>query len=134
MSSTTSSVAYPKPRATYSAFRKVNGLVLTAGFGPHDPVSGQVRGNTIEVQTAAALSNIAAVLSAAELTLADVVKATVHLHNLERDYAGFEATYHELFSPPYPVRTTVGSLLPGFLVEIDVIAGTGKPELRRLEQ
>jgi hypothetical protein len=27
-----------------------------------------------------------------------------------------------LLTPPYPVRTTVGSALPGILVEVDVVA------------
>jgi 2-iminobutanoate/2-iminopropanoate deaminase len=112
----------PQPRASYSTSRWASGLLFTAGFGPHDPVSGQVCGQTIEEQTEVAIANVAAVLGAFKLTLADVVKATVHLQDVGRDFFGFEAVYRRLFTSPYPVRTTVGSVLPGILVEIDVVA------------
>ena len=54
--------------------------------------------------------------------LEHVVKATVHLHHLGRDFAGFDATYQKFVQTPYPAGTTVGSFLSDFLVEIDVIA------------
>ena len=51
----------------------------------------------------------------------DVVKATVHLETL-LDFDEFNKVYKTYFSPPYPVRTTVGSSLNDVRVEIDVIA------------
>ena len=51
-----------------------------------------------------------------------VVKATVHLAELHRDFAAFNAVYQEYFTEPYPVRTTVGSTLNNILVEIDFVA------------
>jgi 2-iminobutanoate/2-iminopropanoate deaminase len=51
-----------------------------------------------------------------------VVKATVHLQHVERDFAAFNEVYARRFPQPYPVRTTVGSQLLGILVEIDVVA------------
>jgi enamine deaminase RidA (YjgF/YER057c/UK114 family) len=81
-----------------------------------------VRGTTIEEQTEVTLTNLRFVLSAAGLTLADVVRVGAHLQDLERDFAGFEHVYKRYFKPPYPARTTVGSRLPGILVEIDVVA------------
>jgi 2-iminobutanoate/2-iminopropanoate deaminase len=47
----------------------------------------------------------------------------VHLQDLARDFAGFNQTYQQYFSDPFPVRTTVGSDLNKILVEIDFIAG-----------
>jgi 2-iminobutanoate/2-iminopropanoate deaminase len=112
----------PAPRAAYSTAFAANGLLFTAGFGPHDPVTGTVIGQTIEEQTEVAIANVVGVLGFHGLTLADVVKATVHLHDVRRDFAGFETVYRRFFHPPFPVRTTVGSVLPDILVEIDVVA------------
>ncbi len=56
--------------------------------------------------------------------LSHVLKATVHLAELERDFAGFDAAYARMFPRPFPVRTTVGSRLLGILVEIDVVAAS----------
>ena len=112
----------PQPGGAYSQGIAANGFLHTAGFGPIDPVSRAVVGDTIEEQTAQTLRNIGAVLREAGLDFSDVVKTTVHLHDLGRDFAGFDATYRLSFSEPFPVRTTVGSTLAGILVEIDVVA------------
>jgi enamine deaminase RidA (YjgF/YER057c/UK114 family) len=53
-----------------------------------------------------------------------VVKVTVHLSDTAL-FARYNAVYARRFSPPYPVRTTVGSDLrqvPGMLIEADCIA------------
>ncbi|MEU4231036.1 Rid family detoxifying hydrolase [Nonomuraea sp. NPDC026600] len=112
----------PRPAGPYSQAIAVNGFVYTAGQTPHHPVTGEAIGTTIEEQTRQTIENLKAVLAAGGLALTDVVKATVHLHEPERDRSGFNAVYGEYFSSPYPVRTTVGSFLGNFLVEIDVVA------------
>ena len=63
-----------------------------------------------------------ALTARASLDFSHVVKATVHLHHPGRDFAGFNASYEEFVEAPYPARTTVGSFLGDFLVEIDVVA------------
>ena len=68
------------------------------------------------------MKNLAAVLNAHGLDFSHVVKATVHLHHPGRDFAGFNATYEKLVQHPYPARTTAGSFLGDFLVEIDAVA------------
>ncbi len=93
-----------------------------AGF---DPVSGEVAGETIEEQTARTLENIKATLDAAGATMADVVKSTVHLSDLSL-FQRYNAVYAQYFPDPKPVRTTIGSQLPGILVEIYVVAYTGE--------
>jgi 2-iminobutanoate/2-iminopropanoate deaminase len=111
----------PAPRGAYSQGIVASGFLYTAGFGPLDPVSGEVVGTTIEEQTTQVMRNIGAVLAAHGRDFSHVVKATVHL--ADRSYfAGFNATYESFLTKPYPVRTTVSSGLPGFLVEIDVVA------------
>ncbi|WP_067973667.1 RidA family protein [Nocardiopsis trehalosi] len=111
----------PRPAGAYSQGVVANGFLYTAGFGPQDPATGEVA-PTVGEQTAQVLSNVAAVLAQHGLTLDDVVKTTVHLQHLKRDFAEYDAVYAERFSAPYPVRTTVGSDLMDILVEIDVVA------------
>ena len=112
----------PRPAGPYSQAIVANGFLYTAGQTPHDPITGEPVGSTIEEQTSQALKNVSAILHEQGLTFSQVVKATVHLHHPGRDFAGFNATYEQFFEDPYPARTTVGSFLGNFLVEIDVVA------------
>lgn len=111
----------PRPAGAYSQAIVAGDFLYSAGLGPQDPRTGEVP-EGVEAQTAQVMRNLAAVLAAAGLGLADVVRATVHLQDLHRDFAGFNATYERFVTAPYPVRTTVGSTLAGILVEIDVVA------------
>ncbi len=111
----------PAPAGAYSQGIVADGFLWTAGFGPQDPVTGEVP-DSVGGQTRQVLANVRATLAARELDLGDVVKVTVHLEHLKRDFAEFNAAYSEQFSEPYPVRTTVGSDLMNILVEIDVVA------------
>jgi len=115
----------PRPGGAYSQAISAGGFLYTAGFGPQDPATGQVTGDTIEAQTEQAMKNIAGVLAAHALDFSNVVKTTVHLQHLDRDFAGFNSTYAKFLVEPYPVRTTVGSTLANILVEIDVVAFAG---------
>ncbi|MDQ0646215.1 2-iminobutanoate/2-iminopropanoate deaminase [Microbacterium natoriense] len=110
----------PRPAGPYSQGIEANGFFYTAGFGPHDPDDGTYA-ETVTDQTRQVLRNIAAVLAERQLSLDDCVKVTVHLADLD-DFAEFNVAYREAFCEPFPVRTTVGSQLAGFLVEIDVVA------------
>ncbi len=112
----------PQPSGPYSQAIIANGFVYTAGQTPHNPANWDLVGESIEKQTEQTMRNIAAVLYASGSDLSQVVKATVHLQNPERDFDGFNQTYQKFVSDPYPARTTVGSHLGDFLVEIDVVA------------
>jgi 2-iminobutanoate/2-iminopropanoate deaminase len=113
----------PQPAGAYSQGIVLNGWLFTAGVGPVDPASGQIIGTTIEEQTHQVMKNLGAILQSAGFAYSDVVKATVHLQDLGRDFAGFNQTYRQYFKETLPVRTTVGSTLHNILVEIDFIAG-----------
>ena len=114
----------PTPVGLYSQGLKVGDLVFVAGQGSIDPKTQKVIGETIEEQTTQTLNNIKAILAEAGASMGDVVKATVHLSDLAL-FSRFNAVYSSYFPDPKPVRTTVGSQLPGILVEIDVIAYVG---------
>lgn len=112
------------PGGAYSQGLKVGDFVFVSGQGPIDPESGQVVGDTIEEQTARVLENLQGILQAAGAGLADVVKVTAHLSDLTM-FERYNRIYATYFPDPKPTRTTVGSSLPGILVEIDAIAYTG---------
>lgn len=116
--------AAPKPGGAYSQGLRAGDLIFVAGQVPRHPHTGQVVGETIEDQTGRVLENIKAVLEAGGATMADVVKASVHLSDLSL-FDGFNRVYADYFPDPKPVRTTVGGQLRGILVEIDVIAYVG---------
>ena len=98
-----------------------NGFLYVSGFGPHDPVTGEMPEGIAE-QTRAVFANLSLVLAEADLDLSDVVKVTAHLQELKRDFADYNDVYTELMPEPRPVRTTVGSDLMNILVEVDVVA------------
>lgn len=113
------------PRGAYSQGLRAGDFIFVSGQGPIDPATGEIVGQTIEEQTARVLENIKAILAAGGATLDDVVKSTVHLSDLSL-FADYNKIYSSYFSDPKPTRTTVGSQLSGFMVEIDVIAYVGK--------
>ena len=111
----------PAPTGAYSQGIVAGDFVFVAGQAGKDPLTGLLDSDDIEGQTAQTLSNIAAILETAGLGLSDIVKATVHLADMSL-FPRFDATYRRFFAEPLPVRTTVGSVMAGILVEIDGVA------------
>jgi 2-iminobutanoate/2-iminopropanoate deaminase len=114
----------PQPGGAYSPVLRVGDFVFVSGQAPIDPASNEIVGTTIEEQTARTLENIKLLLAAAGAEMSDVVKATVHLSDMAL-FDRYNTVYASYFPDPKPVRTTVGSQLDGFMVEIDVIAYLG---------
>ncbi len=119
-----SSKAGSPPGGPYSQGIRAGDFLFVAGQAPKDPATGQIVGDTIEAQTAQTLENLKAILEAGGASLADVVKVSVHLTDLSL-FARFNSVYVKYFPDPKPVRTTVGSQLLGFMVEIDAMAYVG---------
>lgn len=114
----------PKAGGAYSPGLRAGDFIFVAGQVGRNPQTG-VLGTTIEEQTTQTIENIKAILEAGGATLADVVKATVHLSDMAL-FEKYNAVYASYFPDPKPTRTTVGSQLNGLLVEIDVIAYVGE--------
>jgi 2-iminobutanoate/2-iminopropanoate deaminase len=114
----------PVPRGAYSMALRAGDFIYIAGQSARDQ-DLNVIGTTIEEQTARTLQNVAGMLEAAGASLADVIKSTVHLADLGM-FRAYDAAYRQQVPEPFPVRTTVGSVLaPGILIEIDVVAYVG---------
>jgi 2-iminobutanoate/2-iminopropanoate deaminase len=88
-----------------------------------DPTTGQLVYGGIKEQTQQVLKNITALLTAAELTLQNVVQVQIFLTDIG-DFAQVNEVYKTFFSEPYPARSTfqVAALPLGARVEIQVIA------------
>lgn len=115
----------PKPGGAYSPGIRVGDFLFVSGQVPTDPATGKIVGETIEEQTTQTIENLKAILEAGGATLADVVKVSAHLTDLSL-FQKYNEVYASYFPDPKPVRTTVGSQLLGFMVEIDAIAYVGK--------
>jgi 2-iminobutanoate/2-iminopropanoate deaminase len=113
------------PIGAYSQGLRVGDFIFVSGQGPLDPATGKIVGETIEEQTARVLENIKAILAAGGATMADVVKVSAHLSDLDL-FERYNKVYASYFPDPKPTRTTVGSQLLGILVEIDAIAYVGE--------
>lgn len=112
----------PSAIGPYSQAIAIDGFVFCSGQLGLDPKSGQlVEG--IENQTERALMNLTAVLGAAGLSVADVVKTTVFLSDMA-DFSAMNAVYSRFVVEPAPARSTVqvAALPKGGRVEIEATA------------
>lgn len=114
----------PPHGGPYSHGIRVGEMVFTAGQGPFN-AAGELVGGDVATQTDVVLDNIERILAEAGATLQDVVRVTAHLQDLKGDFGAYNEVYARRFGDHRPCRTTVGSTLGGFLVEIDVIAIAG---------
>src|SRR6476620_634818 len=112
-----------KPPATYSQAVKASGLVFVSGTAPHDPVSGQIVGTTIQEQTRQCLTNIAAILEEAGSSLDKIVSVTVVLAE-EADFPGMNEEWLRWFpsNPPARQGARLPAKIPGLKVSIAAIA------------
>ena len=113
----------PKAIGPYSAGVKVGNLVYTAGQLGIDPETGTFVDGGIEAETRQALKNLQAVLGAAGTALANVVKTTVFLRDMN-DFAAMNGVYAEYFTENYPARSAVqvARLPRDGAVEIEAVA------------
>ncbi len=114
----------PSAIGPYSQAIQVGNLVYTSGQIPIDPATGVFVEGGVKEQTRQSLMNVKAILEEVGLSMADVVKTTVFMADMN-DFADMNAVYAEFFSEPYPARSAVAvkTLPKGALVEIEVVAG-----------
>ena len=113
----------PSAIGPYSQAVVANGFVFTAGQIALDPVAGQIVPGGIVEQTERVMQNLTAVLGAAGVAWADVVKTTVYLHDLSH-FPTVNEIYGKWLGDARPARSTVQvpGLPRGALVEIDAVA------------
>jgi 2-iminobutanoate/2-iminopropanoate deaminase len=113
----------PPAIGPYSPAIRCANLLFLSGQIPLDPQTGQLAGDDIASQTDQVLRNLSALLTAAEVSFANVVRTTVFLVNLD-EFAAMNEIYGRYMPDPPPARSTVQvSRLPrDARVEIDLIA------------
>ena len=112
-----------KPPAAYSQAVKAAGLVFVSGTAPTDPVTGQIKGTTIQEQTRQCLTNIAAILAEAGSSIDKLVSVTVILAD-EDDFSGMNEEWLRWFpaNPPARQGAKLPAKIPGLKVSIAAIA------------
>jgi len=120
--------AAPAAIGPYSQAVHIGNVLYTSGQVALDPATGTLVPGGIEAQTTRVLENLKAVLSAAGLDFAHVVKTTVFLKDMA-DFAAMNTLYAQYFAPEgitAPARSTVqvAGLPKNALVEIECIAIT----------
>ena len=110
----------PSPAGPYSQGIITEDYVFTAGQRPQDPVTGEIK-KDIKDQTRQVIKNIESILKESGCSLEDVVRTTVYLSDIKY-FDEMNSVYKEMFSEPFPTRTTIGVQLRGIDIEIDAIA------------
>jgi 2-iminobutanoate/2-iminopropanoate deaminase len=108
----------------YSPAIRLGGFLFLSGQIGLDPASGQLKNESIEVETRQVLDNVNRILQAEGYDSSDVVSATVYLKNMN-DYAKMNLIYGGYFQEGnYPARTTVAvtELPRSANIEIAVVA------------
>ena len=112
-----------KPPPTYSQAVKAAGLVFVSGTSPADPVTGAIKGTTIQEQTAQCLTNIQAILEEAGSSLDKIVSVTIVLAD-EDDFAGMNEEWLKWFPSDPPARqgAKLPVRIPGLKISMAAIA------------
>ena len=113
----------PKAIGPYSQAIEANGLVITSGQLPIDPTTGEFAPGGIKEQTRQSLTNAKAILEEAGISMANVMKTTVFLSDMN-NFAAMNEVYAEFFSEPFPARSAIAvkTLPKNALVEVECIA------------
>ena len=113
----------PKAIGPYSPAIRAGQLLFVSGQIALDPATGQLIGGDAATETRRVMDNLGALLKAAGLSFADVVRTTIFLADLG-DFATVNEVYASYFTPPAPARATVqvARLPRDARIEIDAIA------------
>ena len=111
----------PAAIGPYSQAVKYGNLVLTSGVIPVDPKTGDIP-ETIEAQTELALKSLKVLVEDAGSSMANVIKTTVFIKNMD-DFAKINEIYTKYFPQPCPSRSCVevAKLPKGVMIEIEAI-------------
>jgi 2-iminobutanoate/2-iminopropanoate deaminase len=113
----------PAAIGPYSQGIRAGETIYVSGQLPINPATGSFAGEDITAQTKQSLENIRAVLAAAGTDMADIVKTTVFLKDME-DFAAMNKVYAEFFTGACPARSAVqvACLPKNARIEIEAVA------------
>ncbi len=118
-----SSANAPRAIGPYSPAIRAGQLLFLSGQIPIDPSTGNMIDGDVAAQATRVMDNLGALLQAAGLSFASVVRTTIYLADMN-DFGKVNEVYGGYFSAPYPARATVqvARLPKDARVEIDLIA------------
>ena len=121
--STVNALSAPAAVGPYSHAATGEGTLFLSGQTPIDPATGLLIEGDVGAQTRRVFDNLNTVLQQAGGSLDDVVKVNVYLTSMS-DFAAMNAVYADVFSEPFPARTTVAvaGLPLDARVEIECVA------------
>ncbi|HLY23507.1 MAG TPA: RidA family protein [bacterium] len=113
----------PQAIGPYSQAVVAAGFVYTAGQLALDPHTGQLVPGDVRIQTKRVMENIKAILESAGSSLAEVVKTTIFLRDMN-DFGAMNEIYGSYFQEDPPARSTVqvAKLPRDGAVEIEAVA------------
>ena len=113
----------PAAIGPYSHAISTGDFLFTSGQIALDPATGKIAGDSIEEQAEQVLKNLEAVLTANNMTFANVIKTTVFLTDLA-DFTIVNQIYATRFPSEPPARSCVqvAGLPGGSKIEIELIA------------
>ncbi|MBQ4384396.1 MAG: RidA family protein [Kiritimatiellae bacterium] len=126
MIQTVSTEKAPKALGPYSQALRAGGFIWCSGQIPINPATNSIEATTIEDQTRQSITNLKNVLEAAGSSLANVVKTTVFIKDMN-DFAALNGVYAEMFGDTKPARSCVevARLPKDVKVEIECVAVAG---------
>lgn len=112
----------PAAIGPYSQAIEVNGFIYASGQIPINPATGEIV-QGIEAQTRQALTNVKGIMEAAGLTMANIVKTSVFIKDMN-DFGKVNEVYATFFEGDFPARSCVevARLPKDVLIEVEVIA------------
>ena len=119
---TVTALGAPAAVGPYSHAVRSGNLLFCSGQVPLDPDSGELVGDSPGEQVRRCLENLQVVAAAGGATLADAVRLTVYVTDMEA-FGEINEAYGEFFESDPPARVTIGvSALPkGAQVEVDAV-------------
>ena len=122
MNTTITAQNAPAAVGPYCHAKLAGNTLYTSGQLGLIPATGELP-EGVEAQATQALDNLKAVLEAAGMSCADVVKTTVFLADI-KDFAAINAIYAKYFAGEAPARSCVqvAALPKGALFEIEAVA------------
>lgn len=107
----------------FSEAVQVGNMLIVSGQIGNVPGKLELVPGGIGPESRQVLENIRAILERHGASLKDVVKCTIFLADIG-EWGAFNAVYREVFSPPYPARSALGSsgLVFGARTEVECLA------------
>jgi len=112
-----------KPIGPYSTAIENGDLLFISGQIPLDGATGKLVPGDVSAQARQSMENLKAILAAAGMSFANVVKTTIFLVDMG-DFAAVNEVYKSYVTEPFPARSTfaVAALPMGARVEVEMIA------------